>query len=608
MAQSPPTSDIGHLAAQFSLGGGIDASYVDVSEAVADLEWPLSVTTYSRMRRDPKLTAVLGAVTLPIRRASWAIDPAGCRDEVAQLVADDLGLPILGSEDEPGAARRRGVIWAQHLRMALGCLTWGHMPFEQRYEVDGSRAHLVALSERLPSTIRQIVIGKGGELAGIKQDITGDTLIPENRLVWYVHDREGAAWQGQSLLRPAFGAWLLKHEMWRVHATSIRRFGMGVPGVTAPAGATPGQVAEAQRLASAARVGETGGIGLPAGFEFKITGLTGTVPDALAYIRYLDQQMSEMALAGFLDLANTTNGSRAMSESFVDLFMLSIQAIAEDMATTATALAVQMTDYNFGEDEAAPKVCVADVGTRHEVTAESLGLLLGSGALSRDPELEAFVREEWNLPERATPDGTYDAAGGYASPEPPPALPPGPPVAAAAGMVHHWKHGWIPLDSADAADASSGPMEKRVMDVSKVEEYRMDHHVNEEHVAALARQMKDAGKFVGDPLIIQDTNTTPLLTDGDHRLHAAKLAGIKEVPVEWYANTEAGRLASLKRLNEAERRKTDAPAADAAGPAKEFAHMSDGEVWAEIKTLRNSGADPGLLAKLEAELHTRQHP
>lgn len=431
MAQTPPTSDIGHLAAQFSLGGGIDASYVDVSEAVADLEWPLSVTTYSRMRRDPKLTAVLSAITLPIRRASWAVDPAGCRDEVAQLVADDLGLPVLGASDTKGSARRRGVIWSRHLRMALGCLTYGHMPFEQRYDIVGDRARLVSLQERLPSTIRQIVIdAKTGELAGIKQDITGDKLIDANRLVWYVHDREGAAYQGQSLLRPAFGAWLLKHEMWRVHATSIRRFGMGVPSVEAPTGATPQQIVEAQRLASAARVGETSGAGMPPGFKFNLTGLTGSVPDALAFIRYLDQQMSEMALAGFLDLANTTNGSRAMSESFVDLFMLSIQATAEDMATIATGLAVQMVDYNWEGDEPVPKICVADVGTRHEVTAQSLQLLIDSGALSRDPELEAFVRQEWGLPERATPDGVYDAAGGYASPAAPPGLPPMPaPVA-----------------------------------------------------------------------------------------------------------------------------------------------------------------------------------
>jgi hypothetical protein len=130
------------------------------------------------MRRDPQLAAVLSALTLPIRRATWCVDPAGVRDEVAQLVADDLGLSVLGHEDEPGPARRRGIRWEQHLRLALLSLVFGHMPFEQRYDMVGGRARLAALSERMPNTIRQIVLDRDGMLAGIKQDVTGDTLIP----------------------------------------------------------------------------------------------------------------------------------------------------------------------------------------------------------------------------------------------------------------------------------------------------------------------------------------------------------------------------------------------------------------------------------------------
>src|SRR5260221_4214118 len=119
---------------------------------------------------------------------------------------------------------------------------------------------------------------------------------------------EGSQWAGISMLRPAFGAWLLKHETWRVHATSIRRFGMGVPTVTAPAGGTGAQVQEANALASSMRVGDSSGVGLPAGFSFALTGLTGSVPDALAFIQYLDQQMSVMALVGMLDLGQTETG------------------------------------------------------------------------------------------------------------------------------------------------------------------------------------------------------------------------------------------------------------------------------------------------------------
>jgi hypothetical protein len=52
--------------------------------------------------------------------------------------------------------------------------------------------------------------------------------------------------------------------------------------------------------------------------------MTGSVPDAIAFVSYLDQQMSTMALAGLIDLGNTDNGSRALGDTFLDLFLLSL--------------------------------------------------------------------------------------------------------------------------------------------------------------------------------------------------------------------------------------------------------------------------------------------
>lgn len=398
-----PTRDIGTLDDVAILG----PNWADVYESIPDLTWPLSVQTYARMRHDPQLKAVLAAYMLPIRRATWAIDPAGCRDEVVKVVADDLGLPILGADEEPGPARRRGVHWADHLRLALLSLVFGHMPFERRYEIRNGQARLVNLGERMPWTIGEINLNGDGTLASIAQDVISSQPIPANRLVWYAHEREGAAWTGRSVLRPAYGPWLLKHEVWRVHATSIRRFGMGVPNVKAPPGGTPQQVEQAQRLASAMRAGDTAGAGLPAGFELAITGLTGSVPDALGFIRYLDQQMSTSALAGLIDLGNTTNGSRALGDNFLDLFLLSLQAVADEIAEAATSgqpgmdgIVTDLVNLNWGEDEPAPKVVCTDVGDRHEVTAESLALLMQFGALEPDPELEAYVRKTWRLPQR----------------------------------------------------------------------------------------------------------------------------------------------------------------------------------------------------------------
>lgn len=395
-----PTTVRGHIDEQSTWGGIL----LDALDYIPDLAWPLSITTYHQMRSDPQLAGVLAAYNLPLRRAGWAVDPSGCRPEVARLVADDLGLPVAG-DDQPGPARRRGVNWSEHVRAACLHLVFGHMPFELQAEIREQKARLIGLHERMPTSITAINLNDDGSIKSIQQPRKigqdKDPEVPADRLLWYVHDREGTAWQGRSILRPAFGMWLFKREMLRVHATSNRRFGMGVPSVEAPPGATPAQVTEAQRLASSLRAGDTAGAGLPAGFKLALTGITGSTPDTLAFVNYLDRQMSRMALAGILDLGDTPNGSRALGAEFVDLFMYALQSIADHMAGTLTSqVAVRIVDWNWGESEPAPRIVAGDVGAERQVTAEALSALLASGALSADPALEAYIRREWKLPER----------------------------------------------------------------------------------------------------------------------------------------------------------------------------------------------------------------
>lgn len=384
--------------------------FADAQEWIPEMAWPTSIPTLSQMRRDGVLSAVLTAYTLPIRKATWAVDPAGCRPEVAQVVADDLGLRVLG-DDTPRAARVRGVSWHEHLRAALLHLTYGHYAFELGAEIDPSGlARLTSLSERVPHTIVNIEVNRNGDLVGIEQyAMPGEStqpLIPAERLLWYCHDREGAAWQGSSLLRAGYPAWLMKREMMRVHATSNRRFGMGVPTIEWLPGSTPtpAQHADAQKAASAARVGDQSGLALPPGARLVLAGLSGGVPNTLEFLQWLNREMTKMVLAQFLELGETAHGSRALGSSFIDLFMLSIQAIGQYTADTVTRqVAARIVEWNWGPDEPVPAVTVNDVASTHEVTAETLAQLMQFGAITPDPALDEYVRDLWGLPKRTGP-------------------------------------------------------------------------------------------------------------------------------------------------------------------------------------------------------------
>lgn len=395
MAQSAPQSAMGYMS-DFQK---FNTALSDILETIPTLVWPESIHTFGKMRTDPQLTAVLNAYTLPLRAAPKHVHPAGCRPEVVALVSDDLGIPILGQDKEPGPARRRGIDFDEHFRIALLCLIFGHMPFAQRYELREGKLRLVELAERMPTTITDILTKDDGKLDGILQ-FGEKKPIPVDNLVWYAHEREGSAWQGRSMLRPAYGAWLLKHEMWRVAATSNDRFGMGVPWVEAPQGANEQQVREAALMTSQMRSGQYTGAALPYGFKFHLDGMSGGAPDTLAFIRYLDSQMAQMALASVLNLDASPNGSRALGDTFVNLMLTALNAVGKEMGSVLTKLAMQMVTYNYGEDEAVPRIVIGDVGSRPTVTAEAIMGLMSSGAITADESLEAWVRERWNMPER----------------------------------------------------------------------------------------------------------------------------------------------------------------------------------------------------------------
>ncbi|MEU8334815.1 phage portal protein family protein [Micromonospora tulbaghiae] len=381
---------------------------VDIYEHIPSLLYPASVSVYSEMRTDSRLRAIIDGYALQLRRAQWQLDGSGCRPEVTQLVADCLGLNVVG-QDRPSGFRRRGVSWNDHLRSALLSQVFGHYAFEMQAEVDGDgRARLAALAERIPATISNIHADpRTGALLGIDQQVTGlrrkGPQIPADRLVFYSRNREGASWQGVSLLRAAYRPWLLKAEMLRVAAIMNRRWGAGVAVAEALPGTnpTPGQLAEAQRMASAARAGDQAGAAVPPNFTMKIVGLTGSVPDTVAFIRFLNQEIATSVLMPHLDLGTSESGSRALGTAFIDSWTLALEAEAESVADATTRqAAARIVDWNWGDTEPVPRVVVSGIGSRREVTAESLQLLLNSGALAADPGLEAWVRREYRLPER----------------------------------------------------------------------------------------------------------------------------------------------------------------------------------------------------------------
>lgn len=391
----------------------------DADEITAALIWPNNLRIYDQMcREDTQITSILRAVMLPVRRARYRIDPAGARPEVVQLVAEDLGLPISGQGPAatPGRRRRKKFSWNDHLRQALLELRYGHMFFEQTYDVSSGQARLAKLSPRMPRTLYQIKVAPDGSLISIDQlaPLSGKSMtvtipavkqagdIQVSQLVPYIHEMEGANWLGTSLLRPAYKHWLIKDRLLRVQAQAIDRNGMGIPVYTGSEEAAGADMDRGLEIATSIRSGDNSGTAIPNGSALKLMGVEGRVPSAMEPINYHDQAVARGVLANFLTLGGATGnspGSYNLGTQFVDFFAMSLQTVADSICDVVTSHVIEcLVDLNWGPDEPAPQLVCDEIGAENEATGQALLMLYQAGVLKPDEPLVQYIRQRYNLP------------------------------------------------------------------------------------------------------------------------------------------------------------------------------------------------------------------
>lgn len=417
-----------------------DMWWWELTEQVPDLRWPLSLIVLSRMpREDARCWSLLSAIGLPIRRTQWRIDPNGAEDRVVAHIAEDLGLPVKGDGggDKPRPRQRDRFSWKSHLRDTLSCLRYGHAVFEQvyRYEDTGPFAgkfRLRKLAPRPQFTIRAFNVARDGGLISIVQDDvmngrldpTRANVIDVSRLVVYRNEPEPGVWIGTSLLRPSYKHWLLKDELMRIEAAAARRNGIGVPVATmseresnAPDAIT--KMATYEGIATRFRGGMSAGAALPFGAKLEILGVQGNLPDLRQAIEYHDKQIALAGLAHFLNLDR--GGSYALASVQADVFVQSVQAIAEDIADVTNQHVIEdLLDSNYSIDVGCPLLVCDEIGSRQDATAAALALLVQAGLLDPDAALKAFIRQQLGAPPI---DPNYQppapAAEPTADPEPP---------------------------------------------------------------------------------------------------------------------------------------------------------------------------------------------
>jgi hypothetical protein len=350
------------------------------------------------IKGDATVKAALLAVVLPILSAHWFVQ-AGGEDEIDQKVARFV---------EQNLFEEMSITWQEFLRQSSDYLPYGHFVWEKVFkdvEFEGGKyIGLDKMAARLPGTIWAWELKD--KRKGIRQFTVekGEVEIPIEKLLILTNEKRGDNWLGVSLLRSAYKHWYIKENLYKIDAIAHERQGLGIPYVRKPNQANPKDKAKAKELLQNLRANEQGYLEIPTGWEIGFLDMkSGTTRDPQNSIKHHDRQIVKSVLAQFLELGATSTGSYALSADQTDLFMLALHHIARTMRDAVQKYVIQqLVDMNFPNVKNYPTLEFEKIGTvSFDKLSTALQRLIQTGVLVPDDELEEYVRNVMDLPEKA---------------------------------------------------------------------------------------------------------------------------------------------------------------------------------------------------------------
>lgn len=378
--------------------------YIVLDENVPELTSARALDTYDRMRRsDGTIRAMLRALKLPLRSASWEIDAA---------TADNIDLAIAAFV-RWNLFKGLSHSFRSHLRQALTHLDFGFAAFElvwgEPRVIEGqTRVPLRKIAPRLQRTIAKWDIARDGGLNGVTQTLygsgnqVGSVYIPITSLALYVHEQEGANWSGESVLRPAYKHWWMKDNFYRFQAIGAERFSVGIVEVKIGENAEDESAAldRAEKIGENIRAHEKGNVALPHDWGFALRGVDGKPYDLLPPIEHHDLAILRSVHAQFLALGAKPEGSAALSGDHSSFFLMHERAIADDISDVVNRFVIpKLVDANFAGVTDYPQLVVRKIETRSlETYFNALATVTGQRLITPDDPTEAELRSLVGLP------------------------------------------------------------------------------------------------------------------------------------------------------------------------------------------------------------------
>lgn len=393
-------------------------------EFLRELRGKKGIETYREMaENDDTIGAILFAVEMLIRQASWTVEPVGdtpkdkeaaefieqcmhdMQDTWTDTISEILSFLTYGwSFHEIVYKRRMGKTANPQTRSKYndGLIGWRKLPIRAQetlyqWEYD-NQDNLIAMTQLPPPDYGLI------------------TIPIEKAMLFRTKSRKGNP-EGRSILRNAYRSWYFKRRIQEYEGIGIERDLAGLPVFTAPADTPiwddtdPDMVklrTSMEDMVRRIRVDELAGIVKPDGFEFELLSSGGSKQfDTNAIIQRYDTGMAMTVLADFIFLGHQKVGSFALSSDKTELFAMAIGAYLDIICETFNSQGIPpLIDINGSHFEGItdyPKLVHGDIeNVDIQKLAAYIKDMTGVGILVPDDALEDYVRDAANLPERTT--------------------------------------------------------------------------------------------------------------------------------------------------------------------------------------------------------------
>ncbi|MCL6597954.1 MAG: DUF935 domain-containing protein [Alicyclobacillus macrosporangiidus] len=382
----------------------------------------LAVQKYREMsENDATVGAMLFAIEMLLRQASWSVEPASSARE-DQEAADFLTSCM----DDMSHT------WADTISEILTMLTYGWSYHEIVYKrrqgpsrdpsrnskYNDGRVGWRKLPIRAQNTLLRWEFDETGGIQGMHQLSPPDyepRYIPiEKALLFRTRTNKGNP-EGRSVLRSAYRAWYFKKRIEEIEGIGVERDLAGLPIIRPDENLTnppdifnesdPEMVSlrqQLERIVRNVRRDEMEGVVLPAGWKFELLSTGGRRQlDVNSIIQRYDQRIAMSVLADFILLGSEQVGSYALAVSKSDIFMQALNAWLDMIAEVFNRYAIpRLFALNPGlPQDNLPRLTHGGVDAPNmKELGQYIKDLTGVGVLTPGPELEDYLRRVAKLP------------------------------------------------------------------------------------------------------------------------------------------------------------------------------------------------------------------